>query len=67
MQHEEHAPRPRHKPVVHRRTDGFWEVTCVGCWLDTAFEMPIGIGLPVRSRSDAERILQNHASATVGM
>lgn len=66
MQIDEGPLKPQHEPVVHRRPDGFWEVTCVGCSLDTAFDVPIGIGLPLKSRSDAERILQNHAYATVG-
>jgi hypothetical protein len=66
MQLDEAPLKPLHEPVVHRRTDGFWEVTCVGCRLDATCEIPIGIGLPLRSRATAERLLQNHAYATVG-
>ena len=58
---------PRHEPFVHRRPDGSWEVMCLGCWLDATCEIPLGIGLPLRSRATAERILQNHAYATVGI
>jgi hypothetical protein len=63
---DEAAVNPCHEPIVHRRSDGLWEVVCLGCWLDSSVELPVGIGLPIKSRSDAERILQNHALATVG-
>jgi hypothetical protein len=66
MQLGEAPLRTRHEPVVHRRTDGLWEVRCLGCWLDPNGDLPIGIGMPLRSRSTAERIVAIHAYATIG-
>jgi hypothetical protein len=65
MQLREALLTPRHEPVVRPRTDGLWEVICPACRLDVDSETPIGIEMPLKSRSTAERIVQNHAYDTI--
>lgn len=48
-----------HQPRIIRRRDGRWEIECGEC---TTFEeiVPVGIGLPIRDRDEAEQIRDNH-------
>jgi hypothetical protein len=46
-----------HRPWLVQLPDGRWEVRCGECLQPT----PIGIGLPVTNRLEAERIFANHA------
>lgn len=52
-----------HHPRLIRRADGRWEIKCGEC---ATFEeiIPVGIGLPIRDRQDAERIRDNHVRRT---
>ena len=51
-----------HDPVVHHRADGRWEVNCPECLRLKAsgVDVPVGIGLSVRSWDVAIRLWSNH-------
>lgn len=51
-----------HDPVINHRPDGRWEVNCPECLrLRTlGVEVPVGIGLSVRSWESAIRLWANH-------
>ena len=51
-----------HDPVINHRPDGRWEVNCPDCLRLRAsgVEVPVGIGLSVRSWEVAVRLWENH-------
>jgi hypothetical protein len=51
-----------HNPVINHRPDGRWEVTCPECLMlrDSGVDVPVGIGLVMRSWESALRIWTNH-------
>jgi hypothetical protein len=50
-----------HRPSLIHRKDGRWEVRCAEC--ERREEVaPIGIGIPIMSKTEAESIALNHAS-----
>jgi hypothetical protein len=51
-----------HDPVIDQRPDGRWEVTCPTCLelKASGVEVPVGIGLAVRSWEVALRLWENH-------
>jgi hypothetical protein len=51
-----------HDPVIIQRPDGRWEVNCPDCLRlrDSGVDVPIGIGLSVRSWESAIRLWANH-------
>lgn len=51
-----------HDPKVSQRNDGSWIVHCSECLRSPDGEWPIGIGMPLNSRSTAERLRENHMS-----
>ena len=53
-------PRLVHRPQLVTRSDGRYEVRCNDCLTRAAEPVPIGIGLPVRSRIQALEMLRNH-------
>jgi len=61
-----------HDPVINHRPDGRWEVACPECLRLRAsgVDVPVGIGLAVRSWESALRIWTNHLGPvgdTLGM
>jgi hypothetical protein len=54
-------PRVQHRPKLVHRPDGRWEIRCYQCERMVGDERPVGIGLPVANRAEAESIAQNHA------
>ena len=53
-------------PTLLLRNDGRWEVRCPQCGVSHAEATPIGIGLPIVSRVEAEWIKRNHAGVAPG-
>ena len=50
-----------HHPKTSKRADGRWVVDCLECRRSAReTEMPIGIGLPLQSQSEAEMLRENH-------
>jgi hypothetical protein len=51
-----------HAPVIDRRADGLWEVNCPECLRLRALgvDIPVGIGMSVRSWEYAVRLWMNH-------
>ena len=51
-----------HDPVIDQRPDGRWEVNCPACveLKASGVEVPIGIGLAVRTWEAALRLWENH-------
>jgi hypothetical protein len=43
------------------RPDGRWEVRCRDCEQRVDQSLPLGIGVPIADRFEAESILRNHA------
>jgi len=50
-----------HRPKVIQRRDGRFEIRCPQCERIRSEPRPIGIGLPVTNRAEAESIARNHA------
>lgn len=50
----------QHAPTLVRRPDGRYEVRCPECQTRGSVP-PVGIGLPVNDRHEAERIVLNHS------
>ena len=48
-------------PKLVQRPDGRYEIRCPQCERMGSGSRPIGIGLPVTSRAEAESIARNHA------
>jgi hypothetical protein len=53
-------PIRKHSPRIVQRPDGRWEVQCSDCQRRTVEQPPVGIGLPILNRSEAEAIARNH-------
>ena len=51
----------QHVPTLLRLDDGRWEVQCPQCALSPADARPVGIGLAIVNRDEAEGIMRNHA------
>lgn len=51
-----------HEPIINHRPDGRWEVACPECLRlrTSGVDVPVGIGLAVRSWESALRIWTNH-------
>ena len=62
----EQCREPQHEPTLVRLYDGRWEVQCAQCALSPAHATPIGIGLPIVNRVEAEWVMRNHAGGVVG-
>jgi hypothetical protein len=43
-------------------SDGQWEVVCPDCLRNKDETMPLGIGVPIANRREAEQIAHNHAT-----
>lgn len=57
--------RDRHDPRLLERPDGRFEVRCLQCDRNgDPASLPIGIGMPIANRVEAESILRNHAART---
>jgi hypothetical protein len=52
---------PKHTPKVVQRADGRYEVHCPQCERMREKPRPIGIGLPITNRAEAEAIVRNHS------
>lgn len=50
-----------HHPKVRRRPDERWEVRCSECEKAKVTQRPVGIGLPVGSKTAATMMRDNHA------
>jgi hypothetical protein len=59
------SPVENHKPRLVHRGDGRWEVCCPGCERIQDQLFPIGIGIPIVSRIEAEAIVRNHTETAV--
>ena len=56
------AIRLNHQPKLMRRPDGRWEVQCRAACEERVDEaLPLGIGVPITDRFEAESALRNHA------
>ena len=53
-------PRRTHKPELKLRTDGRWEVRCAECECRVDQSLPVGIGVPITNKFEAQSILRNH-------
>ena len=51
----------QHSPQLVHRPDGRFEIRCPECERKVGETRPIGIGLPITNRIEAESIMQNHA------
>ena len=49
-----------HRPTVIDLNDGGCSVECPQCRKGPASEVPIGIGIPMRDRTTAELLAENH-------
>jgi hypothetical protein len=58
-------PVENHNPRLVHRGDGRWEVCCPDCERTQDQLFPIGIGIPIVSRLEAEGIVRNHAATSV--
>ena len=56
----QHRPN-QHSPKLVHRWDDRWEIRCPQCEGMVGDAMPIGIGLPVTNRAEAESMARNHA------
>ena len=55
------TPGPKgHKPRLVRRRDGRFEVRCRECERIVGQSRPLGIGMPITNRREAEFIVRNH-------
>jgi hypothetical protein len=54
---------PKHSPRLVIRSDGRYEIRCPQCeYLGrTGQPWPLGIGMPITDRAEAESIARNHA------
>jgi hypothetical protein len=52
--------RAGHQPRLVRLTDGRYVVRCEQCERGTGVSVPIGIGVPISNRFEAESIFRNH-------
>jgi hypothetical protein len=50
-----------HQPQLVKLADERYAVRCQQCELRSDEDVPIGIGVPISSRAEAEAILRNHA------
>lgn len=53
--------RNKHSPRLVNRPDGRFEIRCPQCERMVADGRPIGIGMPITNRVEAESIARNHA------
>jgi hypothetical protein len=51
----------QHRTMLLHRPDGRWEVICLQCLQSRDHAAPIGIGVPIVNRVEAEGIARNHA------
>jgi len=49
-----------HRPQLMQRPDGRYEVRCGECERRIDRPLPVGIGVPITNRFEAESILRNH-------
>lgn len=49
-----------HNPKVHQREDGRWEIRCPDCARNAGTAGPVGIGLPVATKTVAMMLRDNH-------
>jgi hypothetical protein len=54
----------RHQPRLIYHQDGRWEVRCLDCQRAHDSATPIGIGMPIVNRDEAEAIARNHGDTT---
>ena len=54
-------PEHLHHPKLMCRADGRYEVRCPRCAEVPHHDPPIGIGLPVSNRAEAEGMVANHS------
>ena len=57
--------RRRHWTELVHRPDGRWEVLCSECLHSREEATPVGIGVPIVNRLEAEGIAHNHALRAV--
>jgi hypothetical protein len=50
-----------HHPRLANRADGRFEVQCPQCWMQREGGRPMGIGVPIVNRAEAEMIVRNHS------
>jgi hypothetical protein len=55
------TPKVQHRPELVHRHDGRYEIRCRECERMVLEARPIGIGLPITSRLEAESIVRNHS------
>jgi hypothetical protein len=55
----------RHHPKLVHRKDGRWEVRCLQCQRNQEQATPLGIGIPVVNRVEAEGIARNDSDASL--
>ena len=55
----------RHDPRLLLRSDGRFEVRCLQCQRNGDLTaLPVGIGIPITNRDEAEAIVRNHLART---
>ena len=55
----------RHDPRLLHRPDGRFEVRCLQCQRNGDLTaLPVGIGIPITGRDEAEAIVRNHLART---
>jgi hypothetical protein len=52
--------RNKHSPRLFKRPDGRFEIRCHQCERMEDQAPPIGIGMPITNRTEAESIARNH-------
>ena len=52
--------KPTHHPQISKRADRWWVLNCPECQGAVDAAVPIGIGLPLESRYEAEMLRENH-------
>ena len=53
--------RQKHEPRLLQYADGRWSVRCRECEECADQSLPLGIGVPITNRYEAESILRNHS------
>ena len=54
--------KPQHSPELVNRPDGRYEIRCPECERMVGEARPVGIGLPITGRLEAEAIVRNHST-----
>lgn len=55
----------KHDPRLLPRSDGRFEVRCLQCQRNGDLTaLPVGIGIPITNRDEAEAIVRNHSGRT---